>query len=93
MWSSPSNALDKNYGGVCPNLSNWQLIIGSTSYPQQAVKADRPSECLMQNQKSYGSIYSTSHTGSSLKRTFSKASTAGGEYYAYADNTITGWAN
>jgi hypothetical protein len=82
-WCSPSDAFELNFAGVNPNLSGWQLIVGSTAYPQQPVKADRPSECFMQNQKSFGSLYSTSHNGSSLKRSFAVASTAGGEYYAY----------
>ena len=58
-------------------------MIGSTAYPQQLVKADRPSECFMQNQKAFGSLYSTSHCGSATKINFAKASTAGGEYGAY----------
>jgi hypothetical protein len=72
-WASPANVLEGNYGGVCPNLSTWQLLIGSTAYPQQPVKADRPSECFMQNQKSFGSLYSTSHCGSATKYGFAKA--------------------
>jgi hypothetical protein len=82
-WSSPADVWEKNYGGVCPNLSSWQLLIGSTAYPQQLVKADRPSECFMQNQKAFGSLYSTSHCGSAAKYSFAKASTIGGEYGAY----------
>jgi hypothetical protein len=80
--------MGKNYAGVCPNLTGWQLLIGSTAYPQQLVKADRPSECFMQNQKSFGSLYSTSHCGSATKYNFAKASKVGGatttgEYAAY----------
>ena len=82
-WSSPATAWELNYAGVCPNLSSWQLLIGSTAYPQQPVKADRPSECFMQNQKSFGSLYSTSHCGSCTKYNFSKASTTGGEYLGF----------
>jgi hypothetical protein len=82
-WSSPSNAWELNYAGVNPNLTSWQLLIGSTAYPQQLVKADRPSECFMQNQKAFGSLYSTSHCGSATRINFSKASTVGGEYAAY----------
>jgi hypothetical protein len=77
-WSSPSGVWEGNYAGVCPNLTSWQLILGSSSYPMQPVKADRPSECFMQNQKSFGSLYSTSHSGSSNRYTFAKASTIGG---------------
>ena len=69
--------------GLYPNLSSWQLLIGSTAYPQQLVKVDRPSECFMQNQKAFGSLYSTSHCGSATKLNFAKASSAGGEYFAY----------
>ena len=47
-WSSPAGVWEGNYAGVCPNLSTWQLRIGSTAYPQQPVKADRPSECFIQ---------------------------------------------
>jgi hypothetical protein len=82
-WASPGDAFGKNYSGVCPNLSSYQLIIGSVAYPTQQVKATRPSECFMQNQKSFGSLYSTSHCGSSSKNVFARAITADGEYLAY----------
>jgi hypothetical protein len=82
-WSSPSDAWEKNYAGVNPNCDSWQLLIGSTAYPQQLVKSGRPSESFMQNQKSFGSLYSTSHCGSASKYNFAKASTASGEYFAY----------
>ena len=88
-WSSPSNAWELNYAGVNPNLSSWQLLIGSTAYPQQLVKTVRPSECFMQNQKSFGSLYSTSHCGSATKYNFAKASTAGGEYLGYVQKPGT----
>jgi uncharacterized membrane protein len=83
-WSSPSSVFEGSYAGVCPNLSSWQLLIGSTAYPQQLVKADRPSECFMQNQKAFGSLYSTSHCGSCNRYNFNKASTVGGEYAAFS---------
>jgi len=86
-WSSPNGVFEGNYAGVNPNLSSWQLLIGSTAYPQQLVKADRPSECFMQNQKSFGSLYSTSHCGSCNKYNFNKASTIGGEYAMYSLRT------
>lgn len=91
-WSSPADAFDKKYGGVNPNLNSWQLIIGSTSYPQQPVKADRPSEAFMQNQKSFGSLYSPGHNGSCTKINFAKASTTGGEYYPYTNNSAKNYA-
>ena len=88
-WTSPTGAWELNYAGVCPNLVAWNLIIGSQSYPQQPVKADRPSECFIQNQKSFGSLYSTSHSGSANRYGFARASKAGGatatgEYLKYS---------
>jgi hypothetical protein len=38
-WSSPANAWELNYAGVCPNLTGWQLLIGSTAYPQPVSKS------------------------------------------------------
>ena len=94
-WSSPSNGWELNYAGVCPNLSTWQLLIGSMAYPQQQVKADRPSECFMQNQKAFGSLYSTGHSGSITKYNFAKASTTSGEYASYTTkpDNMTGYIN
>jgi hypothetical protein len=37
----------------------------------------------MQNQKAFGSLYSTSHCGSASKTQFARASTAANEYEAY----------
>jgi hypothetical protein len=82
-WSSPATAWELNYAGVNPNLSSWNLIISSNSYPMQPIRADRPSECFLQNQKSFGSLYSTGHCGSATKSNFAKASTASGEYLAF----------
>jgi len=42
----------------------------------------------MQNQKAFGSLYSTSHCGSATRINFSKASTVGGEYAAYTTKPI-----
>ena len=90
-WSSPATVWELNYGGVNPNLSSWQLLIGSTAYPQQLVKADKVAECFMQNQKAFGALYSSSNSGSAARFTFSKASTlstaptsSGSEYYPYS---------
>ena len=63
--------------------SSEENLIGSTAYLKQLVKEDRQSEFFMQNQKSFGSLYSTSHSGSATKLNFDKASTAGGEYLAF----------
>lgn len=87
-WTSPSDTLAPGFDGVNPNLQNYNLVIGSTSYPQQPVKGD-VSEIYYQNCKSFSSFYSASHTGSCLRLSMSKASTAGGEFLAYANNSTT----
>ena len=43
----------------------------------------------MQNQKAFGSLFSTSHYGSATKLNFSKASTASGEYTAFSVKPTT----
>ena len=88
-WSSPFAACELISAGVNPNCDSWQLLIGSTAYPQQLVKSSRPSECFMQNQKAFGSLYSTSHCGSATKYNFAKASTTAGEYIAYSQKPGT----
>ena len=90
-WASPSDSNAPGFDGVNPNLQNYNLIIGSTSYPQQPIKCD-VGEIYYQNSKSFSSFYSSSHTGSCLRTSIAKASTAGGEFLAYNDNT-TSWAN
>lgn len=82
-WASPSDAWEGGLAGVCPNLNSYNLIIGSTSYPQQPVKCTSVSECYYQNSKSFGSFYSSGHSGSSTRTQFGVASTVGGEYAAY----------
>jgi hypothetical protein len=75
-YSSPSDAGDKNFGGVNPNLDNWQFIVNGISYPQRPVQAKYPAEAFMQNQKSFGSIYSSSHSGCCTRQQFNTGSTA-----------------
>ena len=43
----------------------------------------------MQNQKAFGSLYSTAHCGSATKLNFAKASSAGGEYLVYTQKPGT----
>ena len=92
-WSSPANAAEKQYAGVCPNLARngWQLLIGSTAYPQIPINGDAPAEQFYENLKSFGSLYSSSHSGSSNRLSFARASTANGEYLDYVTtmNTIS----
>ena len=90
-WTSPVGQWEGLYGGVNPNLQNWQLMIGSTAYPQLPVKSYSVSEQFYQNQKSFGAFMSTTHCGSTARGCFAKCSApvAGSkftsEFSAYAN--------
>lgn len=86
-WTTPADA-QLPLESVNPNLTNWNLIIGSTSYPQVPVKASSVAECYYQNQKSFGSVYSAGHNGSARRNEFARASTTQGEYQAYVTSAL-----
>jgi len=73
-WASPSDQYEKLYGGVNPNLQNYQLFIGATAYPQLPVKSYSIAEQFYQNQKSFGAFVSTSHCGSCDRSSMPKCS-------------------
>ena len=73
-WSSPTGQWEGLYGGVNPNLQNYQLMIGSTAYPQLPVKSYSVAEQFYQNQKSFGAFMSTNHCGSMNRSSFAKCS-------------------
>jgi len=98
-WTSPANQWEKLYGGVNPNLQNYQLIIGATPYPQQPVKSYSVSEQFYQNQKSFGAFVSTAHCGSCDRSNMTKCSLPvanskfTSEYTAYTATQPTTLAN
>jgi hypothetical protein len=73
-WASPSNQWELLYGGVNPNLQNYQLMIGATAYPQLPVKSYSIAEQFYQNQKSFGAFVSTAHCGSCNRNCIAKCS-------------------
>ena len=81
-WSSPTGQWEGLYGGVNPNLQNWQLMIGSTAYPQLPMKSYSVAEQFYQNQKSFGAFMSTNHCGSCVRSNINKCSlpAAGSKY-------------
>lgn len=88
LWScAPTNALDKGFAGVNPNLQNWQCIVGNKAFPQQPIEATRLAYCYLEAQKASGSIFTGDHCGSVSRRSYGVASTAylgaAGEYRAY----------
>ena len=98
-WTSPDGQWEKLYGGVNPNLQNWQLMIGSTAYPQLPVKSYSLAEQFYQNQKSFGAFMSTNHCGSCDRNNMGKCSlpAAGskytGEFFAYTHAKPATFAN
>jgi hypothetical protein len=42
-----AGGIDKNFGGINPNLDSWQFISNGTSYPQRPIKAWNLSECTI----------------------------------------------
>jgi hypothetical protein len=84
LWSSnPSTSFEGKFGGVNPNLSSYQLLIGGSPYPVQPVNASRVAEVYYQNSKAFGAFYSAGHSGSATRTQFAKSSTATGEYSAF----------
>lgn len=75
-YSQPSTAAEKTFAGVNPNLDNWNFIVNGISYPQRPVQAKYPAEAFLQNQKSFGSVYSNTHSGGATRQEFNTASTA-----------------
>jgi hypothetical protein len=95
IWSvSPSDAQDKNYAGVNPNLDNWSFICNGQAYPQRPIQCKYPAEAFLQNIKTWGSSYGH-RSGSSRNTEFAVASTAYGTpnfYKAYAANAAGGFS-
>lgn len=74
--------VDKTYGGINPNASDIVFITNGQQYPQRPIKLNNPSECYMQVQKSFGSIYSNNHSGSIGKAEFCRRNnTTGNNLY------------
>lgn len=82
-YSNPATAAEGKIAGVNPNLNNWQFIVNGTSYPQRPIQVSNTSEAYMQNQKSFGSVYSNSHSGCATVNEFCVASAANGNYKAF----------
>lgn len=89
-YANISNAIDGAYGGVNPNLDNWQFIVNGTSYPQRPVQVKYPAEAYMQISKAFGSVYSNSHSGQFQRSNFRVGQTAYNEFYAAYNTTVNG---
>lgn len=87
-YSQPVGAAERSFAGVNPNLDNYSFICNGQAYPVQPVKARFPSEAFMQNQKAFGSTYSSSHSGSCSRFQFNTASTAYNLYHRPYNATV-----
>lgn len=86
LWyASVGTAIDKSFGGVNPNLSTggYQFIVNGTAHPQQPIRCDKLAEVYYNIQKAFGSLYSSSHSGSITRETMRRAVNAFGEYIAF----------
>lgn len=63
-YFNAANCADKTFGGINPNGRDLVFITNGKYHPQRPIKLTNPSEVYMQNQKSFGSIKSYSHSGS-----------------------------
>lgn len=93
LWTvAPSNAVDKGFAGVNPNLQNWNFLVGSKSFPVQPIDATRLAYNYMEAQKASGSLYNADHCGNVTRATYGVASTAyqgaKGEWSAYYDTAV-----
>ncbi len=90
MCCSPSNAAEKKFAGVNPNLDQGTcLIIAGQQYPQRTINpSNRPSDTFMELQKSFGSLAYSTFNGCIQRIAYNTSSTAYGLCAAY--NTAVG---
>jgi len=82
FYFNQSNCADQTFGGVNPNGQDVVFITNGKYYPQRPVKLTNPSEVYMQQQKSFGSIKSYSHSGAIGKAELCRRQTANALYVA-----------
>lgn len=88
---SPSNANEKKYSGVCPNLTQGTCwTIGGQNYPQRGLNpADRAGDCFIELQKSFGALGLAQFNGGISKSGYYIGSTAYSLLQAYNTNVAT----
>lgn len=74
LWSCiPTDAWEKDFSGVNPNLTSWYLAANTENFPQKPIPVRFVSEAYYQNSKAFGSVYSSLHSGNCRRDTFAKA--------------------
>ena len=88
---SPSNALEKKYSSVCPNLTQGTCLIvsGSTSIPQRTLNpVNHPADTFTELQKALGAFAIVNYNGAVSKDEYYRSSTSTGLMAAY-NTTLT----
>ena len=82
---SPSNAAEKKFASVNPNLDQGTcLIIAGQNYPQRTISpSNHPSDAFTELQKSIGALAMVNYNGAIAKSGYYSASTAYGLMTAY----------
>ena len=82
---SPSNALEKKFASVCPNLGQGtSLILAGLSIPQRGLNPiNHPADCFTELQKALGALAIVNYNGAVQKEEYYRSSTTTGLMLAY----------
>jgi hypothetical protein len=82
LYFTQADLVDKTFGGVNPNINDIVFITNGNQYPQRPIRVNiNPSEVWSQVSKSWGSMYSNSHSGCMGKMEFCRRTTGSNNYY------------
>ena len=82
---SPSNALEKKYASVCPNLAQGtSLILSGLAIPQRGLNpVNHPADCFTELQKALGALAIVNYNGAVTKEEYYRSSMTTGLMLAY----------
>lgn len=82
---SPSNALEKKYASVCPNLTQGScLVLAGQNIPQRTLNpCFHPADCFTELQKALGALAIVNYNGAVSRDEYYRSSTATGLMIAY----------
>jgi len=85
MVCSPSNALEKKYASVCPNLGQGScLVLVGMNVPQRTLNpSGHPADCFTELQKALGALAIVNYNGAVQKEEYYRSSTDIGLMKAY----------
>ena len=85
MTCSPSNALEKKYASVCPNLGQGTcFVLAGQNLPQRTLNpVGHPADCFCELQKALGALAIVNYNGAVTKEEYYRSSTTTGLMLAY----------